>query len=409
MKVLLLTQVLPFPPDSGPKIKTWNTLKYLAARHEVTLVSFVRGDQSEDIKVLRRVCAAVHSVPISRTPLLDGMALIRSLTTGLPWVITRDDRAAMHHLLDQVARQVMYDVVHADQLNMAQYALPLPAGQRVLDNHNALWLLYKRLWQTLPAGPKKALFGRDWQLMKDYEGEMCRRFDGVIAVSENDRSALREAAGNDLDIAVIPIAVDTHEVTPIQRNPGSDHILHIGTMFWPPNVDGVLWFLREIFPLVRSKLPDTRFDVVGARPPHEVVAAGQADGVNVTGYVADPGPYLRDAGAVVVPLRAGGGMRVKILEALAQGLPVVTTTLGCEGIAVEHSRHLLIADTPEAFAQAVVRLLQDRPLAEELGRNGRRLIEERYDYRVAYRPLDDLYSSITDTRETHDEILLAQS
>jgi glycosyltransferase involved in cell wall biosynthesis len=392
MKVLLLTQVLPYPPDSGPKIKTWNVLKYLARNHEVTLASFVRGDQSAEIDHLKGYCRAVHTVPIARGALRDGWYMLQSLATNQPFLMVRDDRAAMRRLIDQLAAETQFDIVHADQLNMAQYAERVPGAGKVLDAHNALWLLYKRLWETMNSGPRKWLLGRDWGLLKRYEGDICRRFEGLLTVSEEDKVALEEAAGRALEATVIPIAIDTDEVTEVRRQPEADHILHIGTMFWPPNIDGILWFLREILPAIQAQRPQTVFDVVGAKPPPEITAYNSnGSGVNVTGYVVDPTPYYEMTGVMVVPLRAGGGMRVKILNALAQGLPIVSTTIGCEGIAVESGRHLLIADTPEAFAQATLHILQDKALADELGRNGRCLIESTYDYRAACRPLETLY------------------
>jgi polysaccharide biosynthesis protein PslH len=163
-------------------------------------------------------------------------------------------------------------------------------------------------------------------------------------------------------------------------------------MYWPPNIDGIHWFLNEILPWIRQKRPNSVVDLVGARPPQSLIECGQKDSkINVTGYVPELLPYMEQAGVFVVPLRAGGGMRVKILEALARGLPLVTTTLGCEGIAVEDGRHVLIADTPEGFAAAVIRLLDDRSLADQLGHNGRELIENTYDYRAACKPLDEVY------------------
>jgi len=394
MQVLLLTQVLPFPPDSGPKVKTWNVLKYLAQRHEVTLVSFVRGDQSEDARHLARYCRAIHTVPMGRGAFRDALAMGQSLLTGQPWMMVRDNRATMQQLVDWLASQTHFDVAHADQLNMAQYAARVPGARKILDAHNALWLLYKRLWETMRPGPQKWLLGRDWRLLKRYEGQVCREFDAVLAVSEDDKAALEEAIGTPSAISVIPIAVDTDEVAVVEREPRPSHILHIGTMFWPPNIEGVLWFARQVFPLIRQQRPDVQFDIVGARPPQEIVALRELDsGINVTGYVPDPTPYLRQAALMVVPLHAGGGMRVKILNALAQEIPIVSTSLGCEGIAVEMGHHLLIADTPEDFVAATLRLLEDQTLADKLGRNGRQLIESTYDYRVACRPLDNVYWS----------------
>ncbi len=393
MKVLLLTQVLPCPPDSGPKVKTWNVIKYLAqAGHEVTLASFVRGDQSSEVRQLQRYCRAVHTVPLQRNVGHDGWAMIRSWLSGQPWMMLRDDRGAMRRLVAGLAAATRFDIAHADQLNMAQYAARVPGTRKILDAHNALWLLYKRLAETMRSDPRRWLLERDWRLLKAYEGRICREFDAVTAVSEEDKAALEEAIGRASHIAVIPIAVDTDEETPPARLPDADHILHIGTMYWPPNIDGVLWFIREVFPHLRARRPGVVFDVLGARPPQEVVTlGGDGTGINVTGYVADPTPYLARTGVMIVPLRAGGGMRAKILNALSQGLPIVSTTIGCEGIAVEAGRHLLIADTPEGFALATLRLLEDRKLADELGRNGRRLIQTTYDYRVACRALEAVY------------------
>lgn len=395
MKILLLTQVLPYPPDSGPKVKTFNVIKYLAHQgHAVTLVSFTRGDQSAEARELERYCRTVHCVPIRRALLLDGLAFLRSLISGQPWMMVRDDRAEIRAKVAELTAGERFDIVQADQLNMAQFAERVPGARRVVDTHNALWLLYKRLAATMKPGPKQWLLERDWRLLKAYEGRICRTFDAVVAVSEEDRAALVEAGADPARITVIPITVDCDTVLPVAPQEPADHILHIGTMYWPPNIDGILWFIREILPLVRAERPEVVFDVVGARPPDEIRAlGGEGSGINVTGYVDDPQPYLQQAGVMVVPLRAGGGMRVKILNAMAQALPIVSTTIGCEGIAVEDGRHLRVADTPAAFARAVLDLLDDREQAQRLGQCGRELILAKYDYRAACRPLESVYAS----------------
>jgi glycosyltransferase involved in cell wall biosynthesis len=164
-------------------------------------------------------------------------------------------------------------------------------------------------------------------------------------------------------------------------------------MYWPPNIDGVLWFIHEVWPLIRERKPGVQFDVVGSRPPREIIALGGDErGINVTGYVPVPTPYLQRAALMVVPLRAGGGMRVKILNAMAQGLPIVSTTLGYEGIAVTPGEDILVGDTSEKFAAAVLRLLEDANLAACLAANGRHLVEEKYDYRRACIPLNEVYA-----------------
>jgi glycosyltransferase involved in cell wall biosynthesis len=388
----MLTQVLPYPPDSGPKIKTYNVIKYLAQRHRITLASFVRGDQSEDVRHLKRYCQAVYTVPMERGAIRDAWHVGRSFLTGQPFMVVRDDCKAMRDLVDRLSVEQHFDVAHADQLNMGQYAARVPGAFKVLDAHNPLWLLYKRLWETMPPGPRRWLLGRDWRLLKSYEGRLVREFDAVLVVSHEDEAALQEAAGRPVDMVVIPIAIDTDEVTVVEREAKPKHILHIGTMYWPPNIDAVNWFIREIYPLVRQHRPDVQFDVVGSRPPAELLALNRTDpGINVTGYVKDPTPYQRRAAVMIVPLLAGGGMRVKILNGLAEGIPIVSTTLGCEGIEVMPGRDILVGDTPEELATAVLRLLDDPDFGRQLAVNGRRLVVEKYEYRNACRPLDDVY------------------
>ncbi len=394
MKVLLLTQVLPYPPDSGPKVKTFYVLKYLARQHQVTLVSFIRGDQTEHIQELRAYCQDIYTVPMRRSLARNMAALVKSLVGNSPWMMARDDVKEMRTLIDRLVIQGKFDVAHADQLNMAQYALRVPKVTHVLDAHNALWVLYRRLAQTMQPGPQRWLLERDWKLLKRYEGELCLKFDEVLTVSDEDRLSFEEAmGGKKKEIHVIPIAVDTEEIRPVVRDLDANHIVHIGTMYWPPNIDGMMWFLENVLPFVHSKLPGTTCDIIGARPPQQLIDFSKSHpGVNVTGYVVDPTDYLQKAAVMVVPLRAGGGMRVKILNALAQGMPIVSTTLGCEGIQVEHEKHLLIADTPEEFAKETLRLIENPEFARRLGEAGRQLIQDKYDYRTACAPLERIYS-----------------
>jgi glycosyltransferase involved in cell wall biosynthesis len=166
-------------------------------------------------------------------------------------------------------------------------------------------------------------------------------------------------------------------------------------MFWPPNVEGVLWFGREVFPRVLQEVPEARFVVVGKDPPREVRDLTlQVRNVRVTGYVPDPAPYLAETGAFIVPLHAGGGMRVKIVDAWCWGVPVVATTVGAEGIEVEDGLNALVADDPQALADAVVRVLRDEALGESLRENGRRWVEERYNWRTVYPRWEEVYNTL---------------
>jgi sugar transferase (PEP-CTERM/EpsH1 system associated) len=400
--ILLLTQVVPFPPDSGPKIKTYYLLRHLATQHRVTLVTFTRNEAEEQAAAsLRELCAAVHTVPLTRSRVRDGMALARSLRSGRPLVIERDDDPGMRTLLERLVREEAaagrpFDLVHADQLNMGQFAEPLGLP-RLLDQHNAVWTVVIRM-MVQERGPKRLLLEREWRLLQRYEGDLCRRFEAVTTVSAEDRAALQQAAGAPREMPVIPIAIDVAGQPPVPREPGARGILSMATMMWPPNVDGVLWFARAIYPHIRREAPDAPFFVVGQRPVAEVRALPQEQpGVEVTGYVPDTTPYIARSACLIVPLRSGGGMRVKILEALARGIPIVSTTIGYEGIDLVPGEHLLVADTPEEFAEAVLRLLRDPALGEQIAAAGRQRALERYDWRAVCPAMDQVYESMLAT------------
>ena len=389
MRILLLTLVVPNPPDSGPKIKTHYVLRYLAQHHEVTLVSFVRSAaEVAAAHELEGLCKSVHTVPIQRSRPRDAAYLLASFFSARPFLMLRDESAPMRRLLRQLVARERFDLVHADQLNMAQFGLPtgLPV---VLDEHNAVWTIFRRLAEQ-EHGAKWLLLELEWRRLKRYEGRVCRDSAAVMSVSAEDRAAL-EAAGAPRDMPIIPIAVEVAGIQPVQRHPNAQGILSMATMYWPPNIDGVLWFAREVLPLIRPAKPDAPFYIVGARPPAEVQALALDASVEVTGYVEDPQPYLESSALMVVPLRAGGGMRVKILEALARGIPVVSTTIGAEGIDVTPDEHLLIADEPAEFAAAVVRLLRDRAFADQLAASGRRHAISRYDWRAVCPAIEPVY------------------
>ncbi len=396
MKVLLLTQIVPYPPDSGPKVKTYYLLRSLAQHHQITLVAFTRNEQEErDAAALHDLCEEVHTVHLHRSRMRDLSALATSMLHNRSWLMERDNQPEMHQLLAGLVQQAKqsgqpFDLVHADQLNMAMFAdrLPLP---RLLDQHNAVWTIFKRM-ALQERGPKRIFLEREWRLLKRFEGDVCGRFEAVTSVSEEDRRALFEAIGTARDMPVIPIAVDANREQPIPRMPDAKAVLSMATMMWPPNVDGVMWFARDIYPIIHKALPETRFFVVGQRPVAEVRALPESDpSIEVTGYVADPNSYIAQSACLIVPLRSGGGMRVKILEALARGIPIVSTTIGYEGIDLQPGKHLLVADTPQDFAEAVVRLIREPDFGRELARQGRERLLERYDWRAVYPAMEAAY------------------
>ena len=413
MEILFLTQIIPYPPDAGPKVKTWHVLRYLAGRgHRVTLASFVRPEEAGHVAELRTVCAEVHTVPIRRSRMADAGYWLRSHLTGRPFLIERDDLGEMRALVQRLVADRPFDAIHCDQLTMAQFALPFarraeagaaPSNERprlVFDAHNAVWTIIERMGENAPAllKPVAALEARR---VKRYEGMIVRHFDHTLAVTEPDRQALIQAAANGTapraedHILVVPIAVDTGQLQPAARRPGLNRIVTLGTLHYPPNADGIRWFAQEVFPLVRQQAPGASLTIIGKNPPHDFLqlAAQDPQAFTVTGYVPDLTPYLEEAALMVVAVRAGGGMRVRILEAFARAMPVVTTTVGLEGIDARPGDEVLVADGPQAFAEAVVRLLRDPQLQARLAAAGRRLAEQRYDWQVVLDRMDSIYAA----------------
>jgi glycosyltransferase involved in cell wall biosynthesis len=417
MHILFLTQIVPYPPDSGPKVKTYHVLRYLAEQgHRVTLATFVRKAEAQYLEDLKAACAEIHAVPLQRSRRADVQAYAQSLVSGLPFLVTRDAKPAMYRRVRQLVQAQHYDIVHADQLTMAQFALAVrngPSAQGrspaiVFDAHNAVWTIVERSSQTTSPFLRPVL-SLEAQRVKRYEHRLIQESDHTLVVSAIDRRALTQDALDSGDknaipsnlesrISIIPIAVDCTALHPVRRSSNSPSILTVGTLFYPPNADGVRWFMQQVFPLVRERIPDAHLTVVGPRPPRDLVQAGLSNrpAITVTGYVPDLGPYFESAALMVVPVRVGSGMRVRILEALARGMPVVTTTTGLEGIDAVNGEHLLVADEPLEFAQAVVQLLGDKPRGQQLGENGRRLIEEKYDWQVVLPKLESVYQSLAE-------------
>jgi len=206
---------------------------------------------------------------------------------------------------------------------------------------------------------------------------------------------LQEWAGQPLDITVIPIAANPRDRKPVPRRPDAKNILSVGSMFYPPNVDGTLWFVEAVYPRIKLGLPDAHLCLVGNRPAPDIRRLAQKDpGIEVTGYVPDLQPYLERSAVLIAPLRFGSGMRVKILDALTWGMPIVSTSLGCQGIAATSGENILIADEADDFADKVVQVIRNRELADHLATNGRRLIEEQYDWQTVYQKLDEVYAGL---------------
>jgi glycosyltransferase involved in cell wall biosynthesis len=338
-------------------------------------------------------------------------AAVGGLLTNRPIVILRDRLHAMRTLLRRLVTAQPFDIVHADQTAMAQYALHAAAEQEkgghlrprtILDQHNALFVVFGRQAQQEPSFWRRLLWQREAVALRRYETDLCRRFDHVLTVTREDRDHLlnllppHEAQRRAERFHPLPICVDPATTDPVPDQAETPRILCLGVMFWPPNAEGALWFVRHVLPLVQQELPEAQLVIVGKNPPPAVRQLADLPGVEVAGFVPDLMPVLATSRLFVVPLLTGGGMRVKILDAWQWGLPIVSTTIGAEGMNVTHGENILLADTAEAFARATLTVLGDPDLAQRLRTNGRRHVLAHYNWQTVYPRIDPLYGGERD-------------
>jgi polysaccharide biosynthesis protein PslH len=435
MKVLFLTPQLPWPLDQGARIRNYHLLRAVAAEHRVDLLSLdggtplplaslspIRGKGEADVGYtgevpsalgekrlgvsgpLGELCRRVEVWPGRRPERGERVrTLVRS---GLPDLAHRAWVPALAARVRALTAADDYDVVQVSSLEMMPYRRAIAArrGRRpivVFDNLNAEYQLQRRACLTDLARPSRwhgALYSAvQWGRLRRYEGRVCQDADAVVVVSATDAALLMRIAP-EARYVVVPNGVDTSafafRATPPAEPP---ELVFTGTMDYRPNVDAMLWFAEAILPLVRRARPEVRCVVVGKAPDQRLLAAAQREpGLVVTGAVPDVQPYLARAAVYVVPMRMGSGSRLKVLEALAAGVPLVSTRLGMEGIAVNAEEYALVAETAPAFADAVLRLLRDPALAERLAVRGRALVEERYDWACLTPRLPTLYAEIAE-------------
>lgn len=383
MKILWVKAGGLVPLDSGGKIRSYNILRQLAARHEVGLFTFYPKIEPDPHPDLRADFSRVDALPLKLPPARsyhEGLWYAKSLLSRLPHSIQKFCRPEVKRRLRQTVREMAPEVLVCDFIFPAA-AFPWDAPHpKILFTHNVESEIWRRHAQTARNPIWRAVTQQECRAMERAERVYLRRADHVLTVSEPDRDFFTRYVVSS-KITIIPTGVDTCFFQPRFEDEQPGRLVFTGSMDWMPNEDGIFYFVEQILPRIRAQAAETTLCIAGRRPSARLRRLGETTpGVQVTGAVEDIRPFVHAASVYIVPLRIGGGTRIKIFEAMAMGKAVVSTTIGAEGLPVSDPENILLADEPETFAAAVLRLLGSPPLRKQMGTAARTLVENGFGW-----------------------------
>jgi glycosyltransferase involved in cell wall biosynthesis len=397
MRILVLTGRLFYPATTGGTIRSSMLFERLSRHHDITVVSFRRPEDGPDrLEMMRACCNQLETVSWSETR--KGTArffaeIALNVASPKSFAVAKYESREMQRKIDRLLKRDRYDVLIADFLQPSINALDTQFFPKVLFQHNVESVIRRRQFDVAANPLLKTYLYWDWLRLKRFEGRAARNFDHCIMVSEQDCLTMRELYGVTSTTA-IPTGVDVEYFQPREPEAPGHHVVFTGSMDWFPNDDAIRFFVADVLPLVRRELEVTVW-IVGRNPQESMLRlAKEHPDVRVTGTVPDVRPYIDRAGVYVVPLRIGGGTRIKIFEAMAMGKPIVSTTIGAEGLPVSNTRNIFLEDTPERFADRVVGLLRNQEERRRIGRAARALVVEHYTWDVAARRFAEICESV---------------
>jgi len=395
MNILLISSRNPYPPHGGHSQRTFNLIKYAAQNHDIFLLTFVEKDENlGNVSAMRKISADVYPfyIPDEQSKWRFALSLIRNLFSPLPYTAQKYDTSEMRCKIRELLEEREFDILQCDAPDLAQYTDEVGDISKVVVNHNVeSKLMYRRCVYARNILEKMYLYFQSFKMRK-YERRICERFDNCVVVSEIDKEELQRISP-EAKISVVPNGVDIEYFRPTYEDFAENTLIFVGGMTWFPNLDGALWFCEEIWPLVKREIPEPKMSFIGRNPPKKVLELAKTDNIEAPGFVDDIRPYVSKAAVYVVPLRVGGGTRLKILDAMAMGKAVVSTSIGCEGLEVTPEENIIVADSAEEFAKRTVELLRNPDLIKRLGIAGRKLTEEKYDWNIIGMKMEEVYQA----------------
>ena len=400
MKLLWLNAGLLLPLDKGGKLRTWHLMRQLARRHDISYLSFADPTSSPaDVCGMREVASEVVTIPRSETP--KGTAKFyteaaRYLVDRIPYAVAKYRSSEYRAAIERLLARNTFDAVVCDFLVPAVNVPERLPCRSILFTHNVEAEIWRRHADNAGNPLSRLLLTQQWERMLRFERAALNRFDLVLAVSETDSHTFERLYPGTVTapVHVVQTGVDTAFFSPVkERTPARRaHLVFTGSMDWLPNEDGMEYFVREIFPVVRRHEPEATLSIIGRSPTPAVKRLADVPGIHVTGRVDDVRPHVAEGTVYVVPLRIGGGTRLKIFEAMSMGKAVVSTTIGAEGLPVTAGQNIVIADDPAQFADSIVRLIRDDDTRRRIETEARQLVVEKYDWSAVARDFEDALS-----------------
>ena len=400
LKVLFFAPRFPYPMDTGGKIRTGKLLEYLNQVFDITLISNVESPKDDPyIAQSGKLCSEFYPVPWKERKKYSmgfyANVLLKSFSS-YPVSVNNDYSPELEHTLLRVLEKHQYDAVVCDFLQPSINCHRVNGFPTILFQHNVEAVIPRRHFETSADPISKVFWWTQWRKMCKYEAAMCRRFDGVVAVSDSDKE-LREKEYGARRVFAIPTGVDTEYFAPRQESEEEGTLVFTGSMDWLPNEDAMRYFAGEILWRIRKEIPHVRVSIVGRNPSKKLVQElKQYAEVSVVGWVSDVRPYMSTHAVYIIPLRIGGGTRIKAFEALSMEKAMVSTSVGVEGLPLVHGEHLMLADTPEEFSQAVIRLLRDPLERKRLGGNAGSYVRERFGWEKIGKQFADICRHVVD-------------
>lgn len=401
IKLLIISMTFPYPLKSGGKIRIYNLTKNLSNLCDITLLSFV--DSPQDliyISQLSQFCKDIQVVllrPNIASKFIRIMKNIALVLKGWPLEVIIKYHPKMFTKLSKVLEKNDFDVIQFEYIQSAPYRIKLPdkyTNKTIIIAHDVSYISQFRKY-LVSRGVAKWIWKREYLTMKRFEKKYYSMFSHIVSMSDVDRTKLEELDSN-FKPCVIPNGVDIEYYKNVRVKKNQNRLLFCGWMRHHPNTDAISYFLREIFPIILKERKDIILDIVGGGVPKEVINFSKKYARNIVlhGFVRDIRPIVKAATVCVVPLRIGSGTRLKVLEAMAAGTAVVSTSIGCEGIDLQDSNHLLIRDDEEDFAQAVLSLLNDTSLRQHIELNAKQLVSKKYDWAIISQRQLNLYEEL---------------